>query len=254
MRWAEPRWWGALARSNARTRLWSPVAHRCCGPGTLRTVTPSARSPSSSTRWCDCRSVSHAFRRRQRCSPETAGAPLGRSDNPALVAGDLTHARSAFASGSRRVALGPRWSWAGGMVDGRRQLHVMCERDVGLFSLVQQSWRMCRGPWRRGERRSPTSVPGPVTGHPMGTGAGHGEGVLLPSRRARHRLRQRALFSEPRARNSQRNSAAISHRHGPHAKRIDQLAAAASAELAATPTWPPRAKAIHESDRCNLRI
>lgn len=62
-------------------------------------------------------------------------------NNPALVAGDLTHARFAFACGSGRVALEPRWSWAGGMVDGRRQLHVMCERDVGLFSLVQQSWR-----------------------------------------------------------------------------------------------------------------
>lgn len=51
-----------------------------------------------------------------------------------------------------------------------------------------------------------------------------------------------ALFSELRARNSQRNSATIFHRYGPYAKRIDQLVEAANAELAATPTLTPGGK------------
>jgi glycosyltransferase involved in cell wall biosynthesis len=51
-----------------------------------------------------------------------------------------------------------------------------------------------------------------------------------------------ALFSELRARNSERNSATIFHRYGPYAKRIDRLVAAANAELAATPTVPGHAR------------
>jgi hypothetical protein len=47
------------------------------------------------------------------------------------------------------------------MVDGRTQLHVMCERDVGLFSLVQQV--VANVPWALAEGRTPVAYFGPRT-------------------------------------------------------------------------------------------
>jgi hypothetical protein len=109
------------------------------------------------------------------------------------------------------------------MVDGRTQLHVMCERDVGLFSLVHQV--IANVPWAPAEGRTPVVCFG------RRTSPGH---YAVDGGTAR--------LSELRARNSQLNSATIFHRCGPHAKRIDQLVEAASAELAATPTVPQRAR------------
>lgn len=47
------------------------------------------------------------------------------------------------------------------MVDGRTQLHVMCERDVGLFSLVQQV--VANVPWALADGRTPVAYFGPRT-------------------------------------------------------------------------------------------
>jgi hypothetical protein len=49
------------------------------------------------------------------------------------------------------------------MVNGRTQLHVICERDVGLFSLVQQV--VANVPWALAEGRTPVAYFGPRTSY-----------------------------------------------------------------------------------------
>ena len=49
------------------------------------------------------------------------------------------------------------------MLDGRTQLHVMCERDVGLFSLIQQV--VANVPWALAEGRTPVAYFGPRTSY-----------------------------------------------------------------------------------------